>query len=556
MKTFKLCYVIGSMLMLVGILLPSATLIELIRATPAERVEELLIGATLFKMGLVVLGCLVMILGKLPIWEAPRLNAKPLHGPSDKLILGILATILLIASVLRLYKLDVGLWYDEIGMSVSYMQMPFGEIFTSYPSESQHFLYTLLARACLTIFGESAWSLRLPAVFFGVGSIGALYYLGRQVSSVQEALLSALLLALSYHHIWFSQNARGYTGLAFWTILASYFFLRGLSEARPQLWLLYAITAALGVYTHVTMLFVISGQCLIYLYLLIMRRKEVWPHRWHGAFLGFGLAGLFTLQLHALVLPQVLGTIGLQSNVIVWKQPLWTLLEFARGMQISLSGSVAALAAFIVFGAGIVSYTRTNPLVVQLLILPALLGSVVVMTMGHPLWPRFFFFSVGFGTLVVVRGAMFLGQLTAGILKRPKARWNPVGMALCTGLIVVSALSIPHVYAPKQDYLGALGFVEAHKQPGDLVVTVGLTTLPYMSFYKANWEVADTVEGLNSIRSRATRTWLLYTIPLHLQYEHPELMASIQHDFSVVKQFRGSLGGGTIFVCRSDVPPS
>ena len=65
----------------------------------------------------------------------------------------------------------------------------------------------------------------------------------------------------------------------------------------------------------------------------------------------------------------------------------------------------------------------------------------------------------------------------------------------------------------------------------------------------------NTVEALNAIRSRAKRTWVLYTIPLHLQYEYPEVMASIQRDFKVVKQFYGSLGGGTIFVCRAETPP-
>ena len=138
-----------------------------------------------------------------------------------------------------------------------------------------------------------------------MGSIWALL-LARQVGSIREALLSAALLTFSYHHIWFSQNARGYSGLLFWTNFSSWLFLRALREERPQLWLLYAAAAALGVYTHMNMLFVIMGQFIMYLVMLLVRRKESWPNRWAGFFLGFCLASFLTFQLHALVMPQIL----------------------------------------------------------------------------------------------------------------------------------------------------------------------------------------------------------------------------------------------------------
>ena len=142
--------------------------------------------------------------------------------PRHRIYLTILAILLLIASILRLYGLGNGLWIDEIVTYVNYGKMPFGEILTTYDSENLHVLFALLANACFKIFGESEWSIRLPAVFFGIGSIWAIYLLGRQVGTAREALLSAAVLTFSYHHIWFSQNARGYTALLFWTILSSW----------------------------------------------------------------------------------------------------------------------------------------------------------------------------------------------------------------------------------------------------------------------------------------------------------------------------------------------
>jgi len=505
----------------------------------------------------VILGLLVIVLSRLSIWKSEIQREKPLPDPHSKIIPAILAAILVCSFALRLYGLDYGLWYDEILTYVKYMKMPFGEIITTYDDQNQHFLYTLLAHTSFLIFGEGAWSIRLPAVIFGVGSIWALYFLGHQVSSKREALLAAAILTFSYHHIWFSQNARGYTGLLFWTILASWFFVRTLREVRPQLWLMYAVTAALGIYTHMTMIFVVIGHFIIYLIMIFSRDKESLPERWVGFFLGFCLAGFLTLQLYAFVLPQIFGGMlwqGAESTVQDWKNPVWTLLELAKGMKISYGGSIVAIAAFLVFGAGLLSFTRKNPLVIQLLIIPALVGTTVVIGMGHPLWPRFFFFTLGFSVLVVVRGIMLLGHVTSRLLNLAFIKSDHVGTALCIGLIVVSTMSIPYVYAPKQDYLGALVFVDENKELDDAIVTVGAATFPYKRCYKTEWEEAETLEALNSIRSRAKRTWLLYTIPLHLQSEYPEIMASIQRDFKVVKQFYGTLGDGIIYVCRADSP--
>jgi len=106
-----------------------------------------------------------------------------------------------------------------------------------------------------------------------------------------------------------------------------------------------------------------------------------------------------------------------------------------------------------------------------------------------------------------------------------------------------------------EEFVERVAFVESKKEPGDAIVTVGLATFPYKHFYKVNWETVKTLEALNAIRTQSKRTWLLYTIPPVLQSVYPEIMASISRDFNVVKQFHGTLGEGTIFVCRSDNPP-
>ncbi len=546
---------IGALLILAGIFVSSSALIEFIRAVPEELRAQLLLGATLFRIGLVVLGIVTIVLGRMSIWTSDIQSTRPLSDASPQLHLAILAVVLLAATGLRLYGLDVGLWHDEILTYVKYVRLPFGEIISTYEDQNQHFLFTLLAHASFGMFGESAWALRLPSVLFGIASIWALYLFGRQVSADREALFAAALFAFSYHHIWFSQNARGYMGLLFWTILASWLLLRGLHEPQPRLWLYYAAAAALGVYTNTTMVFVIIGHFIIYCWTLFIRRQTIWPDRWAGFFLGFCLAGLFTFLLHALALPQMTGSLE-ESVVPAWKNPLWALLEFAKAMQIGFAGSVIAGGALLVFGAGLWSFMRTNPVVVQLLIIPAVICAAVVVGVGFHLWPRLFFFTFGFGALVVMRGTMLVGRLATRVLNWAPAKAVPIGTALCTGLVLVSAFSVPRAYAPKQDYLGALNFVQAKEEPGDAVVTVGLATYTYKNFYKTGWEDVKTLAALNSIRSQAKRTWLIYTFPPHVQSVYPDIMSSVEHDFTVQQKFYGTLGSGTIIVCRSDTPPS
>ena len=123
-------------------------------------------------------------------------------------------------------------------------------------------------------------------------------------------------------------------------------------------------------------------------------------------------------------------------------------------------------------------------------------------------------------------------------------------------MILVSAISVPLAYGPKQDYEGAMDFVESQKEPVDAIVAVGLAGYAYKEFFKTDWQEADSLEALDLIRSRAKRTWVLFTLAPVLQSRHPDIANSLRHDFEVIREFHGTLAEGTIFVCRSNTPIS
>jgi mannosyltransferase len=445
--------------------------------------------------------------------------------------------VLVVATLLRFYKLNEGLWFDEILTAVRYVRLPFSNLLFAFDSENQHILYSILAHVSVSIFGEHSWSLRLPAALFGIGAIWMLYIFGTVVTNRMEALIACALLSVSYFHIWFSQNARGYTGLQFWTIASGVLLIRSVQSGDRNKWLLYGTALALGMYTQLTMLFVAVAHFLIFLFYS--------KRTWKGFLYGFVGSAVLTLILYAPVLTKMLHTLGEESTVAIWKQPMWTFLEIARGMKEHFAGGVVLLAAAAIFVAGLVSYFRSNPMVVALLLLPVVIGSAVTLGLGHPLWPRFFFFNFGFAVLVLVRGVLALSSLST------MNRLGSVpGTIVCLILIGISAAGVPKAYAPKQDFVAAQNFVEQNRLPGDIVGTVGRISFVYQDFYHLPFRKLDTPRDLRHAMSSGN-TWVLYIFPEDIHTLYPQVLSILESDFDLVKTFDGTLNGGTIYVRRS-----
>ncbi|MCL5288101.1 MAG: glycosyltransferase family 39 protein [Acidobacteria bacterium] len=491
-----------------------------------------------------------------------------------------LGLLMALAAVLRGIALNQQLWFDEITTLLDFVRTPMAQILTTYTSQNQHMLYSVLARVAVVTFGDAAWTLRLPAAVFGMLSVPALYFCARLLTTRREALLGCALLTVSYHHVWFSQNARGYTGLAFFTLVATYFFIRGAqgegaglkaapTEARGQgraMWVWYAVALALGMYVHLTMGFIAVGHGLVYLWLLAARKRELgcWPQNAWMPLLGFVLAGVITAALYAPVMGDMIQrTVGAEAKATPlgegvkseWKSPLWLLLETARGLG---AGSAAiGIAAMAVGGlivlAGLWSFFRQSPYAVGLMVFPGVVTAAAMLALSRNLWPRFFFFAIGFGLMLIVRGATEWCGLAGRVTKRDAAtslKWSTAVVAL---MIVASCYQLRAAYLyPKQDYLGAMQYVDAEKKPGDAVALVGLTVIPYRDYYRRDWPQVENVAQLAALRGPGHATWVLYTIPIYVQSRYPELWNILQSECTTVKIFRGTMGGGEVYVCRAE----
>jgi uncharacterized membrane protein len=395
-----------------------------------------------------------------------------------------------------------------------------------------------------------------------VATIPALYALGRRLVARREALLACALLAVSYHHVWFSQNARGYSAIAFFAVALTWLALRGLDEPTPKAWYWYAVVSALAAFTHLTAILVVVGHAIAVLAYLAVGGRTGGPR---GAVLrraatGFVLAAVLTLALYAAMLPQVIDYfVNRPSALVGVSTTRWAALEAVRVLLLGLSGGilaagVLALALGIVgVGSGLVSLWRRSPAFVLLLIFPMVVTVAGAALARGTMYPRFFFFAIGPTLIVVIRGVFAVADWIAG---RTGGSWRAFadGPRLATGavsaVIVLSAISlVPNWRYPKQDFEGAMRYVLGAKGPGDAVVSSGVPADPYASLWQLPWPNVENAEQLQQARATAPRTWVLYTFPRYLESRSPDIAAVIQRECKQTRIFRGTVGGGDIVVC-------
>src|SRR3954462_872789 len=118
----------------------------------------------------------------------------------------LLALAVALAAALRLHGLGSQLWLDEIDAVLGSIRRPAAEIVTEWPATTSHVLHDLCSHAAVRVLGETPVAIRLPAALFGVGGVAALFLFTEAVLGLRVAAVAAGLLAVSYHHVSYSQN--------------------------------------------------------------------------------------------------------------------------------------------------------------------------------------------------------------------------------------------------------------------------------------------------------------------------------------------------------------
>ncbi len=175
----------------------------------------------------------------------------------------LLAGVLVLGGVVRCWNIRQSFWWDEIWSTMTYVNAPsLWQVVSSIGYYfNNHILYSLAARGFVRVLGESEVAARLPALIMGLLAIIVVFQFGRRFCGTSAGIIAAFLLALSAFHSDHSSEARGYSGLALFALLASRSFLEGIRTGAVKSWLLYILCTVLGCYCHV---FMVAVPCHTY----------------------------------------------------------------------------------------------------------------------------------------------------------------------------------------------------------------------------------------------------------------------------------------------------
>lgn len=550
----------GLVLLLGGLLLPRERLLPLLGELP---LEERPLALSVLSLCLVLNGLALLFLARFGrAFEGPGLPAELLglrggavegHEPAR---LAWLATIVAVGLAVRIPGLSGDLWIDEIATLVNYLRLPIAGVVQAYSSANQHLLYSVLGSAGVAVFGESAAAIRAPALLFGVAGLFALHRLGRWLAPEREALLATALLAVSYHHVWFSQSARGYTAMVFFATAGTALFVEGLARNRSAPWRLYVACMSLGVLSLQNTAFVVLGHAASYVLLLLhARRFDLLRSPLSGRLASsLLLVALLSVTGHSLVLPRMLHffrTVD-RTGLGFGLSDFWPVL--LGGLRAGL-GVLGLLGLAAVLAAGLKSYLRQSPLLAGLLVLPGLFNAAALVALRYGAYPRSFLYVLPVALLLAVRGTAVLGAAACRRAQDADAQGSCArrAQALAAGLLLAASglALLQNLRHPKQDYTGALRFVRQRAAPGDEVAAVGLAAVAYKLLYAPDLRFPGGARELTALPAAGRTVWVLFSFPRDMRLRFPEILDALDAHFTTVARFRGTLGDGDIYVARS-----
>lgn len=173
-----------------------------------------------------------------------------------------LTLLLSFALSLRLINLNQSFWLDEAAQAIESAR-PLSDQW-QLAADFHPPLYHLILHFWMLAGRSEIW-LRIPSVLFALGSITALYLLSNLLKRKKEGMLSAIFLATSGFHLWYSQEARPYMLFAFLSFLSTYFLLK-------KNWFLYTLFIIASLYTSYFTLFLIISHGFV---IFLQEKKEI-----------------------------------------------------------------------------------------------------------------------------------------------------------------------------------------------------------------------------------------------------------------------------------------
>jgi mannosyltransferase len=376
--------------------------------------------------------------------------------------------------------LSQSLWRDEVDtLRFSTQALPaLLEMFRK-PGENGP-LFFLTLRPWLAIGGSSEFALRFPSALAGTLAVPLLYALIRRLTRERStATIAALLLATAPYAVWYGQEAKMYAALTVLVPLSFYLALQASWKGRWWRWALLYIVTSLSFYVHLLAALALPVQA-VWLLILPPLAPGIEP----GSARRRRLSALLYLAL--LILPYL--------PLVQWQLPAWLAADQQTGFPFVPLPTIL-LILLTAFSRGILPVTQRIALLPMVLALLTGIGlwaalpaqgaprprwwrwGVVGLLLAWLLWPALGIYLISLrrplfaDRYLIWALPAFLALAAMGVAALRRV-WRPLG-GLVLGAILTLNLTASWSQAAqpiKSDFRAAAEFVDARRQPGDLLV--------------------------------------------------------------------------------------
>ena len=252
--------------------------------------------------------------------------------------------ILVLGLVLRLVAINQSLWLDEAIGALVVRDYSYAGILNNFMRFDNHPpLYYLTLKFWTDIFGYSELSLRFPSIIFGIATIYLAFLIARKISNGKLKgfpEITAIILATSQFHIYYSQEARMYSMAAFFSSAAIYSFINTFKKDSDKWWILFSVSITILLFIDYAPVFLLP---VFWLYGYLMKRNKNWQLKFIASHITLLIFGYFWLPTFLYqsgrgrwlleTLPgwrKVAGGATLKQALLVWMKFVFGRLSFPR----------------------------------------------------------------------------------------------------------------------------------------------------------------------------------------------------------------------------------
>lgn len=440
----------------------------------------------------------------------------------------ILAVFTIFAGVIRFFRLgEWSFWVDEISTinRVQAHYMDFDSILGNIPPYANWIPISLLGTsAAVKLFGMGEWSARLASAVIGILSIPILYIPTRRIFGTSVALISALLLAVSPWHLYWSQNARFYTSLMLFYALGLFVFYFALERDRLGYLVLFWVITYLGSSERMLFLLIMPAIAAYLLLSVVLPTQKTPGFRIKNFILtGLPLIAGGLIEVYSLVSSGTSRFFGGFEHVAKSIEN-----PFAQSIFIAFEIGIPLLTFSVFSGLFLLSQRqRAGVLILLGAVVPLVL--IVIATPFMFTEERYAFITLPCWLTLAAIGVKELWGRTVGC-----ARLLTVGIL---SLLLADAAGSQVMYfhvnnGNRRDFKGAFAFVQERSGPDDIIVS----TFPKIGTYYldreiVSWQDLDVV----TIEESAKRIWFIIIPDMAWYWGNQDVYWWVSHNAELIQ---------------------